>query len=126
MIQNIEDNYNQAIDYKLNDSYLEIEHCSKMKPLKIEACDFKNFKHKIVLYNTDFQAIYQGSGVGVAYILYNRLVAFHYNYDKPNNIPTDCQEVRGCVRNYTIFLKNYIQDIYLDRKNMIKNILNIE
>ena len=124
MLQNFEYAYNQAIDCKMEDRISEIEHSLKIKPIKIEICDFKNFKHKIVLYNTGFQAIYQGTGVAVLYIKYNKMIAFHYGFDKPNNIPRDCQEVRGCVRNHTIFMKHYTQDVQLDRKNMIKDILN--
>ena len=60
------------------------------------------------------------------YIKINKMVAFHYDYDKPTNIPINCQEERCWVRNHTIYLKNYIQDVYLDRKNMIKEVLKLE
>ena len=123
MIRTFDEVYNQSFEKNMDDRIKEIEYCLTLKSVRMAYSFFKSYSHQILLFNTSFKAIYIGTGVVVAYIKYNKLIAFQYGFYKPNNIPSNCQEIRGWICDYTIYLKNFVQDKHLDRKNLIQEML---
>ncbi len=84
---------------KLQDRQDQINVCLTCEPISITPNEYYGNGLTPVtdvcnLSGTKMIEVYQGCGKGTAYIRENRLVAFHYGYEQPNNVPTDCNVVR--------------------------------
>lgn len=87
----------QYTKQKLQQRADQINICLKSAPIKIEANIGGSLFVSAVanLSGTSMFEAYQGSGKGTAYVNgSNELVAFHYGYEQPENIPANCKAVR--------------------------------
>ena len=75
-----------AYDRKIEERFNTIELCLKSAPIVFTEC--------IDLLNSSMIDAYSGSGKGTAYINGNKLLAFHYGYDQPSNVPQNCEVYR--------------------------------
>ena len=84
---------------KINDRSKQVEICLNSKPLVIEENPYFGNGSTVVRFcvnlgETDMIEAYHGCGNGTAYVSDNKLVAFHYGYEAPSNIPTNCENIR--------------------------------
>lgn len=69
-----------------------IAHCLNCNPVEIsqkngEICETAN------LSDSQMIEVYKGCGKGTAYLRGSNVVAWHYGYQQPDNVPTDVQSV---------------------------------
>lgn len=80
----------QDVDKEVANRYKCVEHCLKcepISPISVE-CHFDAFiDREYILNGTGMDKMVDSDGKGVAYIVGEKLVAFHYGIKQPGNIP---------------------------------------
>lgn len=80
---------------ELKKRFKQVEICLKSDPLPIVPNSFPNpFVPYLAKISDGMLEAYHGCGKGTAYIRDNKVIAYHYGYEYPNNIPSSTYAVK--------------------------------